>query len=170
MSHPIVSFTNNFQHDWYCILHLARWNSLVSVINMYHDCSQLCNLEKDKANKSPHLLQWRWDVLGFLPFFDEIRRIDSRTIRICRGGEILNFFRAWKFPSFASMTLSNPQLFANFPRDLMDRLIFYWRYHVRRSERTLPFVPDGSSKVTVWWSAQDASKNRGSLGILWERW
>ena len=112
-----TSYLCKFKIDWYCIVHLACWNSLVSVINMYlgHDSVIVQNFAAFKTDKakgdnismdtlaiefdpSLHLLQWRWAILLFLQFFGDIRSIDSRRIRICRGGEILNFFKLEKFP------------------------------------------------------------------------
>ena len=143
MIRPIVNSQIVFKIDkWYCILHLAHWNSLISVNNMFHDCSQLelciLSLKLDKASlegqwpgtqlhplatefypslKTPHLLQWHSAILWFWQFFDEIWRIYSWKIRVCTE-EVLKFLWIWKITSFTSMTLSNPLLFTIFPWDL----------------------------------------------------
>ena len=118
-----------------------------------HNCA---TFKTDKAKKSPHLLQWRWAVLCFLRFFDEIRRIDSRTIRI---GTACQSLRGGETPLICFNDTEQFSAFCNLPMGSYGSTDFYWRCHSRRSERALPTVPACLSKVTVWWSAQDANQN-----------
>ena len=116
-----------------------------------------------------------------------------------RGGEILKFLRqtsSLKNSLIYFNDVEQSSAFRNLPTGSYESTDFYWRYHPRRSERALPTVPAGSSKVTVWWSAQDANQNTQNccdglavpggnsqvhrvplhprqgryLWIVWERW